>query len=162
MHKFLPGLAVAVATVLLSIAGAVLVVVSGRIEVAASTRHSALTEWFFDTVRRKAVERQTASVAVPDLTDPLRLPRGERFYREQCALCHGLSGEKRSAVAEGLNPPPPDLSEGIPARDAAKVWWITRHGIRMTGMPAFGERLSEEEAWDLVAWLAARGSGQRR
>lgn len=158
MHKLLLGLAVAVATVLLLFAGAALVVSSGRVEVAADARHHGLAEWLLETARDRSVKRLAASVAVPDLSDPLRLPRGERFYRQHCALCHGLSGERRSVVAEGLNPPPPDLSGGIPARDAAKTWWITRHGIRMTGMPAFGETLSEEETWDLVAWLAAEDS----
>lgn len=147
-------LAIALATGLLVAAGAVLVAVSGRVGVAAREHHSGPVEWFLETARHRAVERHAAAVEVPDLSNPTRAARGKILYHEYCALCHGLAGEPRSAVANGLNPPPPDLSAGIPATDAGKAWWVTTRGIRMSGMPAFGERLSDDEIWDVVAWLA--------
>lgn len=160
--RSLKALATVLATVLATLGmlalGAVLLAVSGRVEVAAEARHSGLVEWFLETARHRAVERQTARVEVPtrsELADPARQRRGEGLYRQHCAVCHGQVGEPRSAVADGLNPPPPDLSHGIPQHDAAEAWWVTARGIRMTGMPAFGEHLSSEVIWDVVAWLTA-------
>jgi len=153
LRTTLQVLAIALATGLLIAAGAVLVAVSGRVGVAAGEHHSGPVEWFLETARQRAVERHAAAVEVPDLSNPARATRGEILYRDHCALCHGLPGEPRSAVANGLNPPPPDLSTGIPAADAGKAWWVTGRGIRMSGMPAFGERLSDDEIWDVVAWL---------
>lgn len=153
MRTSLQILAIALATGLLIGAGAVLIAVSGRVGVAASEPHSGPVEWLLETARHRAVERHAATVEVPDLSDPGRLPRGENLYLRHCALCHGTEGEPRSPVANGLNPPPPDLSGGIPRADAAEAWWVTAHGVRMTGMPAFRGHLSEEQIWDLVAWL---------
>ena len=153
MRTSLQILALALATGLVVGVGAVLVAISGRVGVAAGERHSGPVEWFLETARHRAVERHAARVEVPELSAPDRAVRGEGLYREHCALCHGISGEPSSAVAEGLNPPPPDLSAGIPAADAAEAWWVTARGIRMTGMPAFGGHLSDDEIWDLVAWL---------
>jgi len=146
-------LSTALATLAVLAVGAFLVAVSGNVEVAADGRTNGLVEWFLETARRRAVERQVAGVEVPALAGPARRRRGERLYRQHCAQCHGLVGEPRTAAADGLHPTPPDLSEGLPLHDAAEAWWITTHGIRMTGMPGFGERLSEEEIWDVVAWL---------
>jgi mono/diheme cytochrome c family protein len=154
MRTALQILAVALVTGLLLAAAAVLVAVSGWVGVAASGHHDGAVEWFLELARDRAVERNATAVEVPDLSDPGRRRRGERLYREHCALCHGLPGEPRSPVANGLNPPPPDLSEGIPPADAAEAWWITAHGIRMSGMPTFQSHLTDGEIWDVVAWLA--------
>jgi mono/diheme cytochrome c family protein len=161
MRTSLQILAVALATGLLLAVGAVLVAVSGWVGVAASQRHNGAVEWFLELARDRAVERSAAAVEVPELSDPGRRRRGEGLYREHCALCHGLPGEPRSPVANGLNPPPPDLSDGIPPADAAEAWWITAHGIRMSGMPTFGSHLTDGEIWDVVAWLARGEPGGR-
>lgn len=159
MRTSLQILAIALGTVLLIAAGAVVVAISGRVGVAAGERHSGPVEWFLETARHRAVERHAAAIEVPELADPARAARGERLYREHCALCHGIPGKPSSAVSSGLNPPPPDLTAGIPATDADEAWWVTSRGIRMTGMPAFGGHLSDDQIWDLVAWLVREEHG---
>ena len=53
-----------------------------------------------------------------------------------------------------MSPPPPRLDRGDAAElDPAERFWVIRHGIRMTGMPAWGRTHSDAEIWDLVAFL---------
>lgn len=169
MRKVFPLLLAALFPVLLLAVGALLVAFSGRVGIAANERHNGLVAWFLDTARQRTLTRRAATVEVPDLSAPARAARGEAVYRRLCATCHGGARDEDDPSADaplagGLNPPPPDLSKGIPARDAAKAWWVTSHGIRMTGMPSFEDLLTEEERWDVVAWLvdSRRHAGARR
>ena len=52
-----------------------------------------------------------------------------------------------------MNPSPPDLKEAAADLTPAKVFWVVRHGIRMTGMPAFAGAASEEDLWSLAAFV---------
>jgi len=169
MRRVFPFLLAAFIPVLLLTVGALLMAFSGRVGIAASESHNGLVTWFLETARQRTLTRRAATVDVPDLSAPARAARGEAVYRRLCAACHGAPRDGADAsgdtpLAGGLNPPPPDLSNGIPARDAAKAWWVTSHGIRMTGMPSFQEILTEEEMWDVVAWLvdSRRHAGARR
>lgn len=144
---------------LLVVAGAivtVLVVAHGGVaDVAATSGHWAPVEWLLTAARDSALDRRAAEVleaGVPDLDDPVRLARGAPLYREHCAFCHGAPGAERAAAGRGMNPPPPDLAGGpLSERQAARAFWILDHGLKMTGMPAFGRELERETLWDLVA-----------
>jgi len=80
---------------------------------------------------------------------------GARIYKEHCAVCHGLPGEPKSAIANGMFPPPPQLFKGTGVTDdeAWETYWKVYGGIRMTGMPAFSEHLSETKMWQVSVLL---------
>ena len=67
-------------------------------------------------------------------------------------MCHGAPDVDAAELSKGLNPRAPktladsDLSDG-------KLFWIVKHGIRMTPMPAFGPTHSDEEIWKIVAFV---------
>jgi len=80
---------------------------------------------------------------------------GATVYKEHCSVCHGLPGEPKTAIAEGMFPPPPQLFRGTGVTDD-EVWetyWKVYNGIRMTGMPAFGDRIGETKAWQVSQLL---------
>jgi mono/diheme cytochrome c family protein len=52
-----------------------------------------------------------------------------------------------------MNPPPPDLADRAKVRTPAELFWVTKHGIRMTGMPAWGPTHSDKQLWELVAFV---------
>lgn len=158
-----PLLAAALGTVLALVAGALALAFSGLPDVGATGAHLGPVEWYLETVRERAVERRAARLRVPeDLDDPERRRRGGELYRLHCASCHGDEDGRVSATGRGLNPPPPDLSGGLPRRHATEAFQVIAHGLRMTGMPAYGDQLGREELWDLVAWLTAGGRDGRR
>jgi thiosulfate dehydrogenase len=77
---------------------------------------------------------------------------GAKVYKQQCAVCHGLPGEEKSAVAIGMFPTPPQLFHGTGVTDdeAWESYWKIENGIRMTGMPGFKDRLSESQIWQVA------------
>lgn len=83
--------------------------------------------------------------------DETNLLAGAKVYKEQCAGCHGLPGEGKSAIALGMYPSPPQLfhGTGVTDDDAWESYWKVENGIRMTGMPGFKDRLTETQIWQV-------------
>jgi mono/diheme cytochrome c family protein len=70
-----------------------------------------------------------------------------------CAGCHGAPGHQRFLGAAYMNPAPPDLTKGPSDLSPAEMFWVIKHGIRMTGMPAWGPTHPNARLWELVAFL---------
>ena len=81
--------------------------------------------------------------------DEVNLIAGAKVYKEQCATCHGLPGEPKSAVAHGMFPAPPELFKGVGVTDDEpwETYWKVENGIRLTGMPGFKGQLTEKQIW---------------
>ena len=94
-------------------------------------------------------------MTVPDLDDPALVRAGLNDFEAMCIQCHTRPGGTPSAVADGLNPPPPDLAESAEHMTAAELFWVTKNGIKMTGMPAWGASHEDEQLWPVVAFLLA-------
>ncbi len=92
----------------------------------------------------------------PIPADEANLLAGAKIYREQCAVCHGLSGQPETAIAKGMFPRPPQLFEGHGVTDdpAGETWWKAANGIRLTGMPGFKGSLSDTQLWQVSLLLA--------
>jgi mono/diheme cytochrome c family protein len=84
--------------------------------------------------------------------DEPNLVAGAKVYKEQCAVCHGLPKEPKSAVAQGMFPAPPQLfqGKGVTDDDAWESYWKVENGIRMSGMPGFKDRLTEPQIWQVA------------
>ncbi|HEY2352494.1 MAG TPA: cytochrome c [Candidatus Acidoferrum sp.] len=80
---------------------------------------------------------------------------GAQVYKQNCAVCHGLPGQPRSNIAEGMAPRPPQLFKGTGVTDdeAWETYWKAENGIRMTGMPGFKSRLNETQIWQVTVML---------
>ena len=87
--------------------------------------------------------------------DEPNMVAGVRVYKEDCAVCHGLPGQQKTAIAEGMSPAPPQLfkGKGVTDDDAWETYWKAENGIRMTGMPGFKGRLSEPQIWQVTVLL---------
>ena len=81
---------------------------------------------------------------------------GAHIYRVNCAICHGLPGQTASATSKGMYPKPPKLFEGKGVTDdpAGETYWKVANGIRLTGMPAYTNSLSQTEMWQVSLLLA--------
>ncbi len=103
------------------------------------------------TYRRSPLPYQAASIA-----------KGIEVYAAQCAACHGRTGKGDGPGGAGLPKPPADLTAAHTGQHTAGdlFWWITQ-GIQASGMPAFGETLSEDERWDLINFLRALAAGEQ-
>lgn len=125
----------------------------GMAEVAATAPHSRPVEWLLATARERAIAARAGELTVPPLDDPRLLRRGIVLYHRHCVACHGAPGVDPAPWAAGLNPFPPPLHDSPEPSDghAARTFWVVENGVRMTGMPAFGVALSEDEMWAVTA-----------
>ena len=145
---------VAVAVVLLVlVAGGLVYIYSGAYNVAATESHWPITEWTLNTLQHKSVAARAGDlpVAIPD--DPAALDHGFEHFHRMCVECHGAPGFDRGDDGRGLNPTPPRLEEEAHEWTDAQLFWITREGIRLAGMPAFGPTHSDEEIAAVVAFI---------
>jgi len=80
---------------------------------------------------------------------------GSKVYKDHCAVCHGLPGQPKTMIAEGMFPPPPQLFRGTGVTDdeSWETYWTVFGGIRMTGMPGFSEQLGETKIWQVSLLL---------
>jgi mono/diheme cytochrome c family protein len=88
----------------------------------------------------------------PALDDPAKVIIGVEHYAAHCAICHGAPGVPKGDIGRGLYPPPPDLGQAAEVYNPAELFWIVKHGIKMTGMPAWSDH-SDEEIWATVGFL---------
>lgn len=90
--------------------------------------------------------------------DESNLAEGARIYRDSCAVCHGLSGQPQTGIAKGMFPKPPQLLQGKGVTDdpAGVTYWKVKNGIRLTGMPGFGESMTDQQMWQVSLMLAQR------
>ncbi|HEX7287619.1 MAG TPA: c-type cytochrome [Candidatus Angelobacter sp.] len=90
-------------------------------------------------------------------TDEAGLEQGATIYTENCAFCHGLPGEPATKAAKGMFPLPPQLfnkDEMVTDDPVGETYWKVANGIRMTGMPGFGEMLTQAQIWQVSQLLA--------
>lgn len=139
--------------VLLVIAGSAAAgfVWSGAYDVAADDPHTRPVRSLLATMRDRSIERRTRTLQVPDLDDPARIVQGAGNYDAMCASCHLAPGMTKSELSAGLYPEPPRLDDlGI---EPARAFWVIKHGIKATGMPAWGRSMEDEYLWNLAAFL---------
>ena len=124
----------------------------GVFNVAADVPHSALVFTAMELVRDRSIAVRIKDVQVPPLDDPELVADGAEHYAAMCVDCHLAPGVKQSEMREGLYPQPPDLTEHIDAGPAEK-FWIVKHGIKMSAMPAWGKTHDDRSIWGIVAFL---------
>lgn len=150
MRTILATLAITIA--LVPIGGAVFVY-SGVYDIGATTPHWGITHWIMETARVRSIKAHAADIAAPaGLDDSARIPMGIQHFAAHCAVCHGAPGVPKGDIAQGLYPQPPDLAVSERAYSDGELFWILKHGIKMTGMPSWADH-SDDELWATVAFL---------
>lgn len=139
---------------IVAVAAAVGVAYGGLVNVAATASEPGPLRWLLETTREHSIRQRAEEIRVPDLGGEARVAAGASGFDAMCVGCHGAPGHSPFVAAEDMNPPPPHLDQGEASElGPAERFWVIKHGIRMTGMPAWGRTHSDEEIWDLVAFL---------
>jgi len=131
-----------------------LVAWSGIYSVAASRGHWTVTEAVLAFGMRRSVVLRTRDIVAPDLAVSDLIGLGAAHFQEGCAYCHGAPGVPAGPIAHRMLPPPPDLTRVVEKWTAAELFWIVKHGIKYTGMPAWVAETRDDEVWAVVAFLA--------
>jgi mono/diheme cytochrome c family protein len=128
----------------------------GGFNVAASVPHEGLVYWATKTMMVRSVKLRARDIAAPTGFSHAQVLAGFRAFDARCVGCHGAPGiGGREAWADGMTPIPPYLVDARRQWSSGELYWIIRHGVKMTGMPAWDRTCTDREIWELVAFLQA-------
>jgi mono/diheme cytochrome c family protein len=138
---------------LVLVAAAAVGIYAGVYNIAADVPHTQPIYWLLETVRERSVAARARDILVPsDLADTTRISKGAGEYAEMCSNCHLAPGMNRTEISRGLYPRAPELRRKTDLTPAEQ-FWIVKHGVKMTGMPAWGVTHDDELLWDVVAFV---------
>ena len=130
-----------------------LIVYTGSYNIAATEDHTSFTRWALDTTQHTSVDRRADGVVAPDRFTEETIENGASMYKDSCEHCHAGPGVERAGWASGMRPRPPHLAEAAAEWELAEVFWLSKHGIKMTGMPAFGPTHDDQTLWGVAAFV---------
>jgi cytochrome c553/cytochrome c5 len=133
--------------------GGFLVAVSGIIPIKASSGHWAITRWFLNFSKERSVATHTLGLQAPPLDDPGLVLKGAGHYETGCRPCHGSPELPQPRIAWKMTPSPPYLPPRISEWKPDELFYIVKHGIKFTGMPAWPALQRDDEVWAMVAFL---------
>lgn len=134
--------------------GATAVIYGGLYNVAATKQHLQPVYTVLEKAMHYSVQRRAREIEVPTGLDTASTQRlGATCYRDHCLQCHGGPGVARQGFGMSMQPLPSPLVEASQKWNTRELYWITRHGIKMSGMPAWQFRLREEELWAVTAFV---------
>lgn len=125
---------------------------SGMYNVGADDPHLRPTYTMLRMMRERSIVRHSREVKVPDMRDPALISQGAGNYDSMCTGCHLAPGMDETELSKGLYPAPPNFSRMEPL-NPAHAFWVTKHGIKASGMPAWGRSMGDEYIWGMVAFL---------
>jgi len=146
--------------ILLTLAGAVAVLAiggvafigSGIYNIGADDHHTKIVLAIIEQLRDRSIAARSKSIEAHYVEDPQRIALGAQRYAALCVGCHLAPGITRSDVRQGLYPHPPNLAQED-IQQAQRTYWIIKHGIKMSAMPAWGKTLDDDTIWDVVAFV---------
>ena len=142
----------AAVTTLGLILGAILLTLKlGFFPVNADAAPSSLEMRIFPMVLHASVTRQASAIRSRPLAESDST--GREIYTAMCAECHGRLDGRAGVLGESLYPPAPRLAGHPTFYSDPELFWVIKHGIRNTGMPSWGNRLSDEDIWNVVGFV---------
>ena len=141
------------ASALLAAAAGTLLLFSGWYNIGATVQHWQPVYTLLERGMHYSVRHHAADIRPPELGAPQTLRRGAAIYREHCVQCHGGPGVSQAGIGKSMQPIPGPLVDAARRWKPQEMYWITRHGIKMSGMPAWEFRLPDEDIWAAVAFL---------
>jgi thiosulfate dehydrogenase len=152
MKKFILGLIIGL---LLPFLGAYLYIRMGMMPVATSAAALPGEETIAHMALGARMKKEMPKDS-PVPADEANMTEGARAYVENCAFCHGLPNQPATNAAKGMFPLPPQLfnkDEMVTDDPVGATYWKISNGIRLTGMPGFGETLGATKVWQVSQML---------
>ena len=137
---------------LLSALGAALFVESGLYNIGADDHHTKPVLALIAQLRDRSIESRLSSIRPQLAATPAMIKAGAMHYASLCAGCHLAPAVTKSDLRVGLYPHPPNLAQEE-MQESRRAFWIIKHGIKMSAMPAWGKTLDDAAIWDVVAFV---------
>ena len=146
------GLSALIAALIAAL-GAAAFVWSGWYDISANVQHTQPVHTLLERAMQQSVKRRASAIVPPALEVPALVARGAVCYIAKCVQCHGGPGVAQGDIGRSMQPVPGPLVDATRRWRPQELYWITRNGIKMSGMPAWQYRLSDEDLWALVAFM---------
>ena len=153
LRKHFPSGSFIAVAALIGSALAGIVVYVGAYDIGADSPHTRPVYWLIEQLRDRSIAVRARNVGVPaNLADAKRLQSGAGLYTEMCSGCHLGPGLERTEISQGLYPRAPELGRGVNLTPEQE-FWVIKHGVKLTGMAAWGPTHNDTLIWDMVAFL---------
>lgn len=133
--------------------GVCLAAASGIIPIKASSGHWAITRWLLSFSMHRSISTHTLGLETPSLDEPRLVLKGAGAYENNCRACHGSPELRNPRVAQAMTPRPPYLPPVISEWEPEELFYLVKHGVKLTGMPAWPSQQRDDEVWAMVAFL---------
>jgi mono/diheme cytochrome c family protein len=141
------------ALAILGVVGAAGFIWAGLYNVGATRQHLQPVFSVLELAMHRSVRLHARNIEPPPLVGDAMVHRGATCFQVKCVQCHGAPGVAQDDIGKSMQPLPGPLVDATQTFLPRELYWITRHGIRLSGMPAWEFRLTDSEIWDVVAFL---------
>ena len=128
---------------------------SGLMQISASSGHWAVTDWFLHWTMQNSARTYSTFQTPAKVRDDTALVSAAGHFRQACQVCHGAPGHRPSPVMQSATPPAPDLAKVAGHYTDRELFWIVKHGVKFTGMPAWPTPERPDEIRRMVGFLRA-------
>ena len=153
MNRIRTILATIAALAILGVVAAAGFIWVGFYNVGATRQHLQPVYSVLEFAMHRSVRLHARNIDTPPLEDEAMARRGATCFDANCVQCHGAPGVAQDDIGKSMQPLPGPLVDATQNFHPRELYWITRHGIRLSGMPAWEFRLTDGEIWDVVAFL---------
>lgn len=125
----------------------------GVYNIAADAPHTRPIRAMLENLRDRSIAVRARDITPPaDFGSALQVSTGAGFYADMCSGCHLGPGIPPTEISQGLYPQAPELAK---ANDLspAQQFWIIKHGIKLSAMPAWGKTHPDPLIWGMVAFI---------
>jgi cytochrome c553 len=143
---------VIVAALAVGVIGATLFIESGYYNIGADDHHTKFVLTLIEELRERSIRARTIASDLHYVEDPEKIAAGAQHYAELCVGCHLAPGVTKSEIRPGLYPHPPNLTQED-LHDGRRAFWIIKHGIKMSAMPAWSKALDDDAIWEVVSFV---------
>jgi len=131
-----------------------LIIWFGLFNISAKDKHWDVTTELLELVRDRSIEVRAENIQVPDLSSAEMISKGAKNFDAMCSQCHLAPGMEPTELNLGLYPQPPVFyNEKHDDHGAANTFWVIQNGLKMTGMPAWGDFHTKTQLWEMVAFM---------
>jgi len=134
-------------------AAGIVVLRAGWYDTTATSQHLQPAYSLLEQGMRYSVRNHSEDVIVPALGAPQQVARGAMVYDAHCVQCHGAPGVAQAKIGQSMQPLPGPLIDASARWTPRELYWITKHGIKMSGMPAWQFHMSDADLWAVVAFM---------
>lgn len=141
---------------LIGLIGGIALAMSGVLNLAASTPHPQGWASFLHYAFQRSVAFHSRNLDPPaEIRSAALIEKGATHYDRVCSNCHGAPGMGQNPIALSMRPQPQYLMGSLKDYTPQELFWIVKHGVKYSAMPAWPAGDRDDEVWAMVAFLGA-------